>query len=150
MLVFLPENTTDSLSDCFEICTGNSVLFTNISQNNPLTYQWYFPGGTPTSATTANVTVAYNSPGNYDVTLITTNVVGSDSITLTNYIQVNNPPVGIALPYFENFEDTLFPTNGITIDNPDNGITWELDTAAVHFSGFASAKINNLINIKSG
>ena len=132
------------------ICTGNSVLFTNISQNNPLTYQWNFTGGTPATATTANVTVTYNTPGNYDVTLVTTNSVGSDSITLTNYIQVNNPPVGIALPYMENFEDTLFPTNGITIDNPDNGITWERDTVAGHFSGFASAKINNLININYG
>ena len=140
----------DFTANSQNICTGNSVLFTNKSQNNPFTYQWYFPGGTPATATTANVTVTYNTPGNYDVTLITTNAVGSDSITLTNYIQVSNPSVGIALPYMENFEDTLFPTNGITIDNPDNGITWERDTVAVHFSGFASAKINNLININYG
>ncbi|MEO5569499.1 MAG: M43 family zinc metalloprotease [Bacteroidia bacterium] len=132
------------------ICTGNSVLFTNISQNNPITYQWYFPGGTPASATTANVTVSYNTPGTFDVTLITTNAVGNDSITLAGYMHVNNPPVGIALPYMENFEDTIFPTNGIIIDNPDNGITWERDTVAVHFSGMGSAKINNLININYG
>ncbi len=137
-------------SNSQNICTGNSLLFTNISQNNPLTYQWYFPGGTPASATTANVTVTYNTPGAYEVTLITTNAVGSDSITIANYIQVNNPPVGIALPYMENFEDSIFPANGIAIDNPDNGITWERDTVAVHFSGMASAKINNLININYG
>ncbi len=132
------------------ICTGNSVLFTNASQNNPLTYQWYFPGGIPASATTANVTVTYNTPGTYDVTLVTTNAFGSDSITLPNYMLVSNPSIGIALPFMENFEDTLFPANGITIDNPDNGISWERDTVAIHFSGMASAKINNLININYG
>jgi hypothetical protein len=54
------------------------------------------------------------------------------------------------LPYFENFESVTFPTNGITIDNPDGGITWERDTIATAYQGLASAKINNLININYG
>jgi hypothetical protein len=36
------------------------------------------------------------------------------------------------------------------IDNPDGGITWELDTFAKAYAGNASAKINNLINTNYG
>lgn len=132
------------------ICVGNSVLFTNLSLNNCTSYQWYFSGGTPATSTTVNQTVAYNSTGTFDVTLVSTNAIGTDSITFANYITVITPPVGQALPFAEGFETIVFPPNGITISNPDAGITWELDTVAVQYAGFGSAKINNLINTNYG
>lgn len=132
------------------ICVGNNVIFTNKSQNKPLTYKWYFAGGIPSTATTANVTVKYDTVGVYPVTLVATNTTGKDSLTVTNYITVTTPPVGQALPFIEGFEDTTFPPNGITISNPDNGITWERDTVGVPYAGTASAKINNLINTNYG
>lgn len=49
---------------------------------------------------------------------------------------------GIALPYSEGFESVNFPPTGITIDNIDNGITWDRTTAASK-SGVASAKMDN-------
>ncbi len=132
------------------ICVGNSVLFTNRSLNNCTSYQWYFPGGTPSTATSVNATVTYSAVGTYNVSLVATNVNGTDSVTFTNYITVIIPPVGQALPFAEGFETTVFPPNGIVIDNPDGGITWERDTIAVQYAGFGSAKINNLINTNYG
>lgn len=132
------------------ICVGNSIVFYNKSQNNPTTYQWYFSGGAPATSSVANPTVTYSSIGNFDVKLIATNINGTDSLTLTNYIQVTTPPTGQALPYSESFESPIFPTNGIGIDNPDGGITWGRDTIAVAYNGNASAKINNLINTNYG
>jgi len=132
------------------ICTGNSVLFTNVSQNNPTTYQWYFPGGTPSASTLVNPTVIYNTVGTYNVTLVAKNTVGKDSLVLINYINVSPPPIGLSLPYSEGFENSVFPSNGILISNIDKGITWERDTVAVAYAGKASAKINNLVNINYG
>lgn len=132
------------------ICVGNSIIFYNKSQNNPTTYQWYFQGGSPATSSVANPTVAYSSIGNFNVKLVVTNAYGTDSLTLTNYVQVTTPPVGQALPYTESFESFTFPSNGITIDNPDGGITWERDTIAVAYQGKAAAKINNLINTNYG
>ena len=132
------------------ICIGNSIVFYNKSQNNPTTYQWSFQGGTPAISSVANPTVSYAAIGNFQVKLITTNSYGTDSLILNNYVNVTMPPVGQALPYFENFESVTFPTNGITIDNPDGGITWQRDTIAVAYQGMASAKIDNLININYG
>jgi len=140
----------DFTSNRQQICVGNPVAFINKSLNNPTSYKWYFSGGSPATATTANVTVTYNSTGDYDVTLVSTNTFGQDSITLNNFITVTTPTVGTSLPFYEGFESTGFPANGIEIINSDNGITWERDTVAVAFEGKATAKINNLININYG
>jgi PKD repeat protein len=140
----------DFTSNGQSICVGNTINFINKSLNNPISYQWYFPGGTPSTSTAANPTVTYNTVGVYNVTLVTTNSVGTDSVTFINYITVSTPPVGIPLPFTETFESAVFPSNGITIENPDNGITWERDTVAVAYGGVASAKINNLINTNYG
>ena len=132
------------------ICEGNPVLFINRSLNNCTSYQWYFPGGTPSVSTSVNQIVSYSAVGTYDVSLLATNINGTDSITFENYITVVAPPVGQTLAFREGFETTSFPPNGITIDNPDAGITWERDTVAVHYEGLASVKINNLINTNYG
>lgn len=132
------------------ICVGNTITFYNKSQNNPTAYQWFFQGGTPSVSSVANPTVTYPALGNFLVKLITTNVYGTDSLLLNNYVIVATPPVGQSLPYSENFESFFFPANGMTIDNPDGGITWERDTIAVAYQGIASAKINNLINTNYG
>lgn len=132
------------------ICINNQILFTNKTLNGATSYQWYFSGGTPATSTSTNPIVTYNALGTYSVKLIAYGSLGLDSVEFTNYITVTTPPVGQALPYFEGFETSSFPTNGITIDNPDGGITWERDTIAVKFSGTGSAKINNLINTNYG
>lgn len=140
----------DFTSNSQNICVGSPVLFTNKSLNNCFSYQWYFPGGTPSTSTTVNQAVTYNAVGNYLVSLVATNAVGTDSIAFSNFISVTTPPIGQAIPFLEDFETSIFPPGGIVIDNPDRGITWERDTIAVQYSGFGSAKINNLINTNYG
>lgn len=131
------------------ICTGSTVVFINKSQNTPVSFQWTFPGGNPSSSTLANPTVVYGNTGNYPVSLVATNSVGTDSITLNDFIVVSAPVPGTSLNYSEGFETTLFPPNGMTVENPDTGITWERDTVA-SYSGNGSVKINNLINTNYG
>jgi len=64
------------------ICTGGSVTYTNQSSGPPLTWQWTFQGGTPGSYTGANPpAITYNSPGSYDVTLVVTDAIGTDTET---------------------------------------------------------------------
>jgi len=140
----------DFTSNGDTICLGSSVLFTNKSLNTPTAYQWYFNGGSPSTAITANATILYNSLGTYDVKLIVSGALGNDSIISLNHITVINPANGQTLPYSEGFESTVFPPNGISIDNPDTTITWQRDTIALAYSGNGTAKINNLININYG
>jgi len=75
------------------ICEKFCNDFTDQSTNNPTSWQWQFPGGTPSFSTNQNPTnICYNEPGSYDVTLITTNANGSDTLTLLTYITVYPTP----------------------------------------------------------
>jgi PKD repeat protein len=91
------------------ICPGTCTDFTNLSLN-ATSYLWTFSGANPSTSIDANpVSICYNTPGSYAVSLIATNANGSDTITLNNYITVYPypPPQGIS----QN-GDTLFANAG--------------------------------------
>lgn len=67
---------------------GQNVTFSDLSTNNPTSWSWSFPGGTPASSTSQNPSVTYNTEGTYDVTLTVSNSAGSDSETKNAYITV--------------------------------------------------------------
>ena len=100
---------TASVSGDQFLCPGTCTDFLNLS-SNAITYQWIFSGATPNSSTSMNPSsICYNSPGNYDVTLVATNAAGSDTLILANYITVYPfpPPQGILQS-----GDTLFANPG--------------------------------------
>ena len=74
------------------VCAGQSIAYTNTSTNSPTSYSWSFPGGTPSTSTAASPTVTYNTAGTYNVVLTATNVSGSNTTTMTNYVTVNALP----------------------------------------------------------
>ena len=78
--------TADSTSGC----PGLTVQFTDSSTNSPTGWNWSFPGGTPSSSTLQNPVVAYNTPAHYyDVKLVVTNAIGTDSVMKTSYIAIS-------------------------------------------------------------
>ncbi|MBI1228398.1 MAG: PKD domain-containing protein [Bacteroidetes bacterium] len=74
-------------------CNPLVVDFTDLTTNSPVAWSWTFPGGSPSSSTQQNPTVIYANPGTYNVTLVATNLVGSNSVTKTGYITVLASPV---------------------------------------------------------
>lgn len=75
------------------ICVGESIIFTDQSTGVPTSWSWQFSGGIPSSDTVQNPTVTYDSTGAYDVTLIVSNIDGSDTSIKIGYITVNVTPV---------------------------------------------------------
>lgn len=67
-------------------CVALTVNFNSASSAGAATYNWSFPGGSPSSSTEPNPSVVYNAAGTYSVTLIVANSAGADTLTLTNYI----------------------------------------------------------------
>ncbi len=131
------------------ICVGSSITYYSRSLNNPDSLSWAFPGGTPSTSTSNNPSVTYTSIGTYSVSLIVSNVLGIDTLEFVNYVTVLTPQVGLITSWAHGFENSNFPSNGLMIDNPDNGITWERTTDAA-IEGVASARIQNLINTNYG
>lgn len=75
------------------ICMNNCIDFTDLSSSaTPLfTWTWYFVGANPSSSTNQNpMNICYNNVGSYDVSLVTTNSLGSDSLFIPNYIIVDS------------------------------------------------------------
>lgn len=74
-------------------CAVLTVNFSDISSGNPVSWEWDFPGGTPSTSTDQNPTVQYFTPGVYDVTLVVTSAGGStSSFTQPAIITVNGAP----------------------------------------------------------
>ena len=72
------------------IPVGGSIAFTDQSTNTPTSWSWTFESGTPSTGTTQNPTVTYNTAGTFDVTLTAANAAGSDSETKIDYITVTS------------------------------------------------------------
>lgn len=78
------------------ICVGNTISFTETSTNGPNVLSWSFAGGTPSTSNSPNPLVSYNNPGTYSVTLIASNLGGSDTTVIQNYITVHPNPSATA------------------------------------------------------
>lgn len=123
-------------------CPGVEVDFTGSSSSagKAQTYKWYFPNGTPTTSTTANPKVSYTGIGKYDVALVVSNSEGEDSIFLKDYINV--AAKGKEILYSQDFENGSLASMGITVENPDNGITWNIATVNSSQNGTKALRMN--------
>ncbi len=88
-------------------CTSECINYTDLS-TYATSWQWSFPGGTPSSSTTQNPQgICYNTPGTFNATLIASNGGGTDTITFINHIKVHIAP---PTPVITQHQDTLFCT----------------------------------------
>jgi len=115
---------SDPFSDCYPIADfqvvgeaigalgiseGFNVTFQDMTYNvpeNQISYQWYFPGASPSSSTTKNPTVTYNESGQHDVTLVVSNNNGSSQLVKEKCIVILDRTNA---PFIEDFESSSFP-----------------------------------------
>lgn len=71
------------------ISAGDSLSFTDLSLGTPGSWNWIFPGGTPSSSQVQHPqNIKYNVPGRYNVILVAGNGTTSDTLLKENYILV--------------------------------------------------------------
>ena len=66
------------------------VKYFDLSVNQPSSWTWTFEGGTPASSTAQNPVISYNNAGTFRVTLVATNIQGSNTITKNGYITISS------------------------------------------------------------
>lgn len=75
-------------SETTTVAAYSNLQFTNLTSNLSTEWEWTFEGGTPSSSTENNPTVYYETPGNYSITLKSTNSAGSNTITKEDYVTI--------------------------------------------------------------
>ncbi|MCW5900102.1 MAG: T9SS type A sorting domain-containing protein [Flavobacteriales bacterium] len=125
-----------------EVCTGETVQFTDASYHNVQSRFWGFPGGTPSFSTAANPAVTYQNTGRYSVSLIVSDGDINLNTTEPEAIAVL-PAVGRAVPHTESFEDiTTLPTDEWLVRDPDGDGGFQV-TSAAGYTGGRSVRLGN-------
>ncbi|MFT6501981.1 MAG: PKD repeat protein [Crocinitomicaceae bacterium] len=129
-------------ADKITVCAGETVNFNDNSYNAVNGWTWTFTGGTPSSSTSQNPSIQYDTPGLYEVVLDATDGSVTDGETKTGYIRVL-PATGTWIPFLEDFE-SLTTLDGVQWEVRDygNNAEFELETNAGH-TGSKSAKLPN-------
>nr|MDA3865931.1 GEVED domain-containing protein [Salinivirgaceae bacterium] len=124
------------------ITAGASVSFTDQSTNNPTAWAWSFDGATPSTSTTQNPTVTYNTAGTYQVSLTVSNGTGNDTETKYSYITVEAGDVTYCASKgnnssYEWIEKIVI--DGFTNTSGDNGGYQDYTNQMVNLAAGASA-----------
>jgi PKD repeat protein len=86
-----PAPQTNFTASSNTLCSGELIQFSDLSQYNPDSWEWTFEGGTPGFSSVQSPVIMYDTPGNYTVSLRTTNDFGYDTETRYDFIQVSQP-----------------------------------------------------------
>ncbi|MEZ4886288.1 MAG: M4 family metallopeptidase [Chitinophagales bacterium] len=78
----------DFVANVTEATVPITVNFFDKSTNIPTSWSWTFEGGNPATSNLQNPIVTYQSQGNFDVSLTTTNPAGNDSEFKNGYLSL--------------------------------------------------------------
>jgi PKD repeat protein len=125
-------------------CTGDTVIFSDLSYTNPTTWMWQIPGATPSSSFIQNPTVIFNQAGVFGASLTVFNGGVSKSVTKNNLIRVFSTTADTVTESFvESFENQAYLDNKWLFLNDFGGGKFEVSsTAAV--SGNNSLYFDNI------
>ncbi|MAX82434.1 MAG: hypothetical protein CL843_19930 [Crocinitomicaceae bacterium] len=130
-------------ADRYVVCAGESIDFTDNSYFNVSSRDWSFDGGYPSTSTSEEPTILYDTPGTYSVTLEVSDGTSTVSTTEQAIITVLPSP-GEYMPFEESFEFSNLENEYWTVDTA-GGYGWELTSAAA-YSGTNAIKMNNFDN----
>ena len=108
-------------------CMNDTVQFVDHSavRLSSATWQWTFPGGTPSTSTLEDPIVVYGNPGTYGVTLTVTDAFGTSTQTYTDFITYTDSvfPISNTTALYEGFDTGNFPP--ISWETPTATFSWQ-------------------------
>ena len=132
-------------------CTNNIVQFYNHSamKTEGEEFIWSFPGGIPSSSTEENPMVYYANSGNYNVTLTVSDVNGTDSQTISNFIQFEDLSLSDINEMEQNFNSGVFPPEGWML--PEAAYSWQgIEITDANCEQSSAAYVDNYSISQSG
>lgn len=128
------------------ICVGDSILFTDMTENGaPGAWQWIITGPATLSSTAQSPMITFNQPGLYTVKLTVTNANGSPSVTKQNFVRVTANPGTASWMFVDAFDNQPIATGRWQPNNVPFGFGWEEKSIAAA-GGNNTVYINNVGN----
>ena len=138
----------DFIADNNTPLVGTTVYFYDFSQNTPTSWSWSFDPPSisyveGTTSSSQNPEVHFDEAGYYTVTLMASNVAGSDSETKVNYILAVDQPVA------DFVVDNTSPATGSSVyfsdlsQNNPTSWSWTFDPPTISFAGGTSSTSQN-------
>jgi len=122
------------------VVKGNTVSFTDLSDCNPTSWSWTFPGGNPASYGGQNPPpILYDTEGTYNVSLTVSNGSGNDTKTIPGYITVVPPEFNMQNGTVTTCEGNFYDSGGPSAEYSDNE-----DFVMTFYSAAAGAQIEFL------
>jgi PKD repeat protein len=105
-------------SNATDICEGEFANFYDQSTGGPISWDWTFEGGTPSTSTIQNPVIQYSSPGIFDVSLTVSDGTITNTVELEDYISVVSLPEQAPSPtgpetVCANLETTAYSITGL-------------------------------------
>lgn len=134
-----------------QVCGNDFVQFTDYSFHNPVAWTWSVAPGTinvdwefisGTDANSQNPVIKFYTEGEYQITLIASDGVTSDTEIKDQYITVL--PDALTIPFWEGFENlsTFTGAENWMVYNPQNNNTFVIDQTTGN-TGTHCAKLGN-------
>ena len=136
-----PEPTAAFSANATTITAGETVQFTDQSENEPTIWLWTFQGGTPSSSSEQNPAVRYSAEGTYNVTLEVRKRGASNIMTKDDYITVE--PSTTDLTFFNNTYTTVYiELLGIekAVNSGEAVTFFDLDGSSVAYYAYTSGQ----------
>ncbi|MFT4985679.1 MAG: PKD repeat protein [Flavobacteriales bacterium] len=128
----------DFMVNSNDVCAQGTLNFVDLSTNVPTSWLWDFPGATPSTSNLKNpMSVRYNNPGAYDVSLTVTNGAGTTTKTMTNYIQTLASPI-------VQLTSTNVTCNGLNDASADLTVTGTNNNSYIWSNGNSTEDISGL------
>lgn len=123
---------------------GKTIQFTDLTDKNARDWQWIFEGGSIDSSNEKAPKVQYNENGAYDVTLIVTNDLGTDTITKPDFIHIQDAEVA-PVANFSYDRDTIFKDDSVLFSDMSSANTVTYKWTFINGSPSSSTEQNPLI-----
>lgn len=110
-----------------DLCVSDRIDFTDLSEGVPITWEWTFEGGDPSTSTEQNPEVYYYDEGDFDVTLTVHDGVFTETQIMEDYITVSPFP-----------NVTLDPFEVVCVDWPEYELTGGLPEGGEYGGDYVS------------
>ncbi len=123
-----PVSSDFAASTPTDICQSQYISYADNSVGRPSEVTWSFPGGVPSTSTSANPTILYSTPGVYNVVMVTKTGLAVDSVIKPAYVNIRpgaatTMPTGNTLVCTNNVNQT---TDYTTTSTSATSYNWEL------------------------